>query len=186
MQVLWSERSGNCCKRRRDTKVVNLSDIWRTYEELLQPCGKSYPDVCPPNPFPVMDNCTGGRKQRCPSVFQKMHANGDDFVIVDLRGQANIISRDIARRLGDRNRGIGFNQLAVMSDCDDAAVRLTFWNPDGSTLDACGSATRGAAWKLLQEADSSSVIIRTNRGLLTCSNETDGLISVDMGKPFLL
>ncbi|EJT05436.1 diaminopimelate epimerase [Rhizobium sp. CCGE 510] len=117
--------------------------------------------------------------------FQKMHANGDDFVVVDLRGQANKINRDIAKRLGDRNRGIGFNQLAVMSDCDDAAVRLTFWNPDGSMLDACGSATRGVAWQLLRETGSSSVMVRTNRGLLNCSLETDGLISVDMGEPLL-
>lgn len=117
--------------------------------------------------------------------FQKMHANGDDFAIVDLRGQANIINRDIAKRLGDRNRGIGFNQLAVLTDCEDAAARLTFWNPDGSTLNACGSATRGVAWKLLRETTSSSVVVRTNRGLLTCSHETDGLISVDMGEPLV-
>lgn len=120
-----------------------------------------------------------------PFSFQKMHANGDDFVIVDLRGQANIVNEVIAKRLGDRNRGIGFNQLAALSDCDDAAARLTFWNPDGSTLDACGSATRGVAWKLLQETGSSSIALRTNRGLLTCSKEVNGLISVDMGVPLV-
>lgn len=117
--------------------------------------------------------------------FQKMHANGDDFVIIDMRGQVNIIDRHIAKRLGDRNRGIGFNQLAVMSDCDDAAAYLTFWNPDGSTLDACGSATRGVAWRLLQGRGSSSVVLRTNRGLLSCSKEVDDLISVDMGAPLV-
>lgn len=117
--------------------------------------------------------------------FQKMHANGDDFVIVDLRGQADFIDRDIVRRLGDRNRGIGFNQLAVMTDCEDAAVRLAFWNPDGSKLDVCGSATRGVAWKLLRETGSSSVIVRTNRGLLTCSKDVGDLIAVDMGRPSL-
>lgn len=115
--------------------------------------------------------------------FLKMHANGDDFAIVDLRGQSNTVDQDIAKRLGDRNRGIGFNQLAVLSDCGDAAARLTFWNADGSTLDTCGSATRGVAWKLLQEAGASSIVLRTNRGLLTCSMEEDGLISVDMGVP---
>lgn len=118
-------------------------------------------------------------------AFQKMHANGDDFVIIDLRGRANIIDRQMVKQLGDRNRGVGFNQLAVISDCSDAAGRLIFWNPDGSTLDACGSATRGVAWKLFQETGSSSVMLRTNRGLLNCSQEADGLISVDMGTPLL-
>ena len=115
--------------------------------------------------------------------FEKMHANGDDFVVIDLRGRTDTINEDVAKRLGDRNRGIGFNQLAVLTDCEDAAARLAFWNPDGSTLDVCGSATRGVAWKLLRESDASSVVIRTNRGLLTCALEADGLISVDMGKP---
>ncbi|WP_233835852.1 diaminopimelate epimerase [Paraburkholderia sp. ZP32-5] len=114
--------------------------------------------------------------------FLKMHANGDDFAIVDLRGQENFIDGMLARQLGDRNRGIGFNQLAMLSDCDDAVARLTFWNADGSTLDTCGSATRGVAWKLMRGAGSSSVVVKTNRGLLTCLEEND-LISVEMGVP---
>lgn len=120
-----------------------------------------------------------------PFSFQKMHANGDDFVIVDLRGQSNFINPDLIKRMGDRNRGIGFNQLAVMADCEDAATRLTFWNPDGSMLDTCGSATRGVALKLMQETGSASVVVRTNRGLLSCARETNGLISVGMGEPLL-
>jgi len=117
--------------------------------------------------------------------FVKMHAHGDDFVIVDLRGKVDPITSDVARRLGDRNRGIGFNQLAVVLDCEDAAARLLFWNPDGSRLDTCGSATRGVADKLMREADTSSIVLRTNRGLLTCVREPGQRVSVDMGKPLL-
>lgn len=117
--------------------------------------------------------------------FEKMHANGDDFVIVDLREQETVVDRHTVMRLGDRNRGIGFNQLAVIEECGDAAARLTFWNPDGSTLDACGSATRGVAWKLMRETGSRSLFLRTNRGLLKCAREGDDLISVDMGVPLV-
>ena len=117
--------------------------------------------------------------------FEKMHASGDDFVIVDCRGEQPFINAGIVRRLGDRNRGVGFNQLAVMTDCEDADARLMFWNPDGSTLDACGSATRGVAWKLMREMQSSCVTVRTERGLLTCKQAEDGLIAVDMGDPLL-
>lgn len=120
-----------------------------------------------------------------PIPFHKMHANGDDFVIVDLRGRANLVERELARAMGDRHRGIGFNQLAVMTDCDDAAARVTFWNPDGSTLDACGSATRGVAWRVLRETGATSAVLRTARGLLTCSAAANGLIAVDMGKPLV-
>lgn len=120
-----------------------------------------------------------------PIGFRKMHANGDDFAIVDLRGQdhAHAIDGNLARRMGDRKRGIGFNQLAVVSDCDDAAARVAFWNADGSPLDTCGSATRGVAWQLMRETGLSSLVLRTRRGYLECSTEANGLITVEMGRP---
>ena len=118
-----------------------------------------------------------------PLSFHKMHANGDDFVIVDSRNSANPLTSAMARQLGDRHRGIGFNQLAVILDCDDAAARLMFWNADGSTLDACGSATRGAADRLMRESNTTSIALRTNRGLLTCERTSTGAISVNMGEP---
>lgn len=118
-----------------------------------------------------------------PLSFHKMHANGDDFVVVDSRSSANPVTSSLVRRLGDRNRGIGFNQLAVVLDCDDAAARLMFWNADGSTLDTCGSATRGAADMLMREANTTSIVLRTNRGLLTCERTPVGSISVNMGEP---
>ena len=118
-----------------------------------------------------------------PLKFLKMHANGDDFVIVDLRNSSNSMTDNLARRMGDRNRGIGFNQLAVMLDDDNADARLMFWNADGSPLDVCGSATRGAADTLMRESNSSSITLQTNRGLLTCERTSTGAISVAMGAP---
>jgi diaminopimelate epimerase len=97
-----------------------------------------------------------------------MHANGDDFVVIDMRGAGGAVTGDLARRLGDRHRGIGFNQLAVMLDCADAASKLIFWNPNGTQLDACGSATRGVADILMRETQQSFVRVRTNRGLRQC------------------
>jgi diaminopimelate epimerase len=120
-----------------------------------------------------------------PLRFRKMHANGDDFVVIDMRGAAGAVTSDLARRLGDRHRGIGFNQLAVMLGCADAASKLIFWNPNGTQLDACGSATRGVADILMRETQQSSVRVRTNRGLLQCERTSIGNISVNMGEPLL-
>ncbi|UCJ15320.1 diaminopimelate epimerase [Pseudomonas sp. MM211] len=118
-----------------------------------------------------------------PLSFHKMHANGDDFVVVDSRNSANPVTGALARRLGDRNCGIGFNQLAVILDCADADARLTFWNADGSMLDACGSATRGVADLLMRESNSTRLVLRSNRGLLTCERISNGAIAVSMGEP---
>ncbi|WP_166217212.1 diaminopimelate epimerase [Pseudomonas atagonensis] len=118
-----------------------------------------------------------------PLTFHKMHANGDDFVLIDARNSDNPVTSQLARRLGDRHRGIGFNQLAMVLDCADADARLEFWNADGSALDVCGSATRGAADRLMREAGRTSITLRTRRGLLTCERSPTGAISVDMGMP---
>ena len=117
--------------------------------------------------------------------FVKMHAHGDDFIIIDRRGQDDPITAQIARRLGNRHTGIGFNQLAVVLDCDDAAARIKFWNPNGTPLQTCGSATRGVADRLMHETGSDSIVLRTERGLLTCVRAAARQVSVDMGAPSL-
>lgn len=118
-----------------------------------------------------------------PLNFVKMHANGDDFVLIDARGRTNPITRELARALGDRRRGIGFNQLVVLGDCSDSAAQLTFFNADGSSLDTCGSATRGASDLLMQESGVTSVQVKTARGLQQCLRLEDRSVSVEMGLP---
>ncbi len=115
--------------------------------------------------------------------FHKMHANGDDFVIIDARTSQIPSLDNLARKMGDRHRGVGFNQLAVLRACDDADAQLMFWNADGSALDTCGSATRGAADILMRERNIASVVLRTKRGRLTCARTATGEISVSMGQP---
>ncbi|AZE55781.1 Diaminopimelate epimerase [Pseudomonas synxantha] len=117
--------------------------------------------------------------------FVKMHAHGDDFIIIDRRGQDNPITAQVARRLGNRHTGIGFNQLAVVLDCEDAAARIQFWNPDGTRLHTCGSATRGVADRLMHEAGTQAIVLRTERGLLACTRVDGQQVSVDMGIPSL-
>jgi diaminopimelate epimerase len=115
--------------------------------------------------------------------FRKIHSLGDDCVLIDARGRANPITPAAARLLGDRHRGIGFNQLGVMLDCEDAAAELLFWNPDGSPLGACGTATRAAADLMMNETGLQAVVFRTARGLLACKRTSAGEIQVDMGAP---
>ena len=117
--------------------------------------------------------------------FVKMHAHGDDFIIVDRRGEDNPITAQIARYLGNRRFGIGFNQLAVVLDCEEAAARVQFWNPDGTRLHTCGSATRGVADRLMHEAGTDTIVLRSDRGLLRCTRADGQRVSVDMGPPSL-
>ena len=116
--------------------------------------------------------------------FKKMHGLGNDFVIVDSRGHGPLISAEIARGLGDRHLGVGFDQLAVISDSPQADVALTFFNADGSTAGACGNATRCVAQYEMQRLGRKTLSLITERGVLQACQE-GALVSVNMGHPML-
>ena len=117
--------------------------------------------------------------------FRKMHGLGNDFVVIDQRAEQATLSADLARAIGDRHRGVGFDQLAEIRPGTEADADLIFWNADGSQAEACGNATRCVAHLLLQESGRDNLVLRTVRGLLPCRRREDGLIEVDMGSPSL-
>ena len=116
--------------------------------------------------------------------FVKMHGLGNDFVIIDSRGQSARVTPELAKAIGDRNFGVGFDQLAEIRDSSDTDIVLDFWNSDGSRAGACGNATRCVGRLLLDELEKESVSIRTERGILTAQRAGDE-VSVNMGHPQL-
>lgn len=116
--------------------------------------------------------------------FVKMHGAGNDFVILDSRGRGPRVTPALARAIGDRNRGVGFDQLAEIRDGDDSDICLDFWNSDGSRAGACGNATRCVADLVMADLGQDAVSIRTARGLLLAQRR-DGAIWVNMGPPQL-
>lgn len=115
----------------------------------------------------------------------KMHGLGNDFVVIDQRGAAPFVDARLARALGDRHRGVGFDQLAVIEDDPEADVRLTFWNSDGSMSAACGNATRCIARWEMERRGVPALTLRTERGVLHARDEGGGLTAVNMGPPIL-
>lgn len=116
--------------------------------------------------------------------FRKMHGLGNDFVIIDQRDGEVALTADVVRAIGDRHRGVGFDQLAEIRPGTGADADLIFWNADGSQAGACGNATRCIAHMLLTETGQDRVVLRTERGLLPCRH-ADGVVEVDMGPPSL-
>jgi diaminopimelate epimerase len=117
--------------------------------------------------------------------FMKMHGLGNDFVVIDQRGNSIRVSEALARALGDRHRGVGFDQLAVLDDVDGADIGLTFFNSDGSMAGACGNATRCIARFEMATRGITSLSLKTERGLLQAEDAGDGLTRVNMGAPLL-
>jgi len=121
--------------------------------------------------------------------FIKMHGAGNDFVVIDSRGRgpgaAGVTTPALARALGDRNRGVGFDQLAEIRDDAVADVALDFWNADGSRAGACGNATRCVADLVMRDSGREGVTLKTARGILAARRLADGRVSVNMGPPQL-
>lgn len=113
--------------------------------------------------------------------FMKMHGLGNDFVVIDARGGAVVVTPDLARAMADRRRGVGFDQLAVIGPDERAEAHLTFYNADGSLSAACGNATRCIARRLMDETERDALVLATDAGLLPARDAGGGLTSVNMG-----
>lgn len=117
--------------------------------------------------------------------FLKMHGLGNDFVIVDARPGGEAMTPALAKALGDRNRGVGFDQLAVIRNGAGVVAEVDFWNSDGTEAAACGNATRCVARLLMAETGAEAVELRTGRGVLRAEDAGGGLTRVNMGPPVL-
>src|SRR5687767_276772 len=116
--------------------------------------------------------------------FTKMHGLGNDFVVIDARSRPLRLSDDQKRRIADRRRGIGCDQLIVLEQRKTigADVFMRIYNPDGSEAGACGNATRCVAGRLMAENGTDQVVIETISGLLETCVAGRGEITVDMGE----
>ncbi len=117
--------------------------------------------------------------------FMKMHGLGNDFVVIDLRAGGELPDAATVAAIADRNRGVGFDQLAVIRALDGVDARLTFYNADGSIAGACGNATRCIARYLMDGTGKASLRLRTDHAVLLAEDAGGGLTRVNMGAPVL-
>lgn len=114
--------------------------------------------------------------------FIKMHGLGNDFVVLDARkAPLPMMTPAVARALGDRRTGIGFDQLVLLEPSQAPelghAFRMRIFNADGSEVGACGNAARAVA--LLH---GEAAVIETGGGPIALE-PTEGGARVDMGAP---
>ncbi|MPY73367.1 MAG: diaminopimelate epimerase [Alphaproteobacteria bacterium] len=115
--------------------------------------------------------------------FTKMHGLGNDFVVIDRRKGKIALSAERMRAIGDRHRGVGFDQLVFVDPPKNgqADVAFRFHNQDGSEAGACGNGTRCVAAAVMAETGGDTLAIETIAGLLRAEKRGDGLYAVDMG-----
>jgi diaminopimelate epimerase len=115
-------------------------------------------------------------------AFTKMHGLGNDFVVIDARQRPLVLTDDQKRRIADRRRGIGCDQLIVLERSAQADVFMRIFNPDGSEAGACGNATRCVSGRLMAERGVERIVVETISGRLETRAADRGDITVDMGE----
>lgn len=116
--------------------------------------------------------------------FIKMNGAGNDFIILDERkAPLNLTIEDI-QLMADRQRGIGCDQLIVLSKAEGVDAFMTFYNADGSISGACGNGTRCIGGLLMREHYKKQVKLGTSAGILEAfATDTNGYVEVNMGQP---
>jgi len=125
--------------------------------------------------------------------FTKMHGLGNDYIYLDAIRQ-DLSGEDLphlARRLSDRNFGIGGDGIILIMPSDEADFRMRMLNADGSEAEMCGNGMRCFAKYLYEHGLTmkTDLVIETGAGLIRPRLQVQAgqvlSVSVDMGVPRL-
>jgi diaminopimelate epimerase len=113
-------------------------------------------------------------------AFTKMHGLGNDFVVIDARQSGVVLNDARVKRIADRKRGIGCDQLIVIRTSEQADCFMQIFNADGSEVAACGNASRCVP--VFLGRTNGETRIETKAGILSAYPAHEGEITVDMGR----
>ncbi|MBK1648068.1 diaminopimelate epimerase [Rhabdochromatium marinum] len=124
-----------------------------------------------------------------PLKFTKMHGLGNDFVVIDAIHQQVAMTAELTRRLADRRRGVGCDQVLLVEPPHTSTTDFHYriFNADGSEVSQCGNGARCFARFVHDKGltDKRQLYVSTKSGLLTLHLLDDGQVRVDMGVPRL-
>ncbi len=118
--------------------------------------------------------------------FTKMHSLGNDFVIIDGFEKHVSMSRDFARRIAHRKKGIGCDQILLLNKSNDGSnfFKFQIFNQDGSRSEQCGNGARCVA-RYLHDVRSeicNKIVLQTSNDEMVCTvNQAD--VSVQLAIP---
>jgi diaminopimelate epimerase len=115
--------------------------------------------------------------------FTKMHALGNDFVVIEANN-ARFPEHDGIRRLADRKTGIGFDQFLWLERgrTSGADVFYRTFNADGDEAEQCGNGARCIA-HLISGGVAQELNLEHTGGLSRAIVEGNGQVTVEIGIP---
>lgn len=125
--------------------------------------------------------------------FTKMHGAGNDYVYVNCFEERVDNPAEVARKVSNRNFGIGSDGLILIMPSTAADVRMRMFNSDGSESEMCGNGIRCVAKYAYDHGivSKKEITAETGAGILTLrlfTNSHDKVekVRVNMGEPRLI
>ena len=122
-------------------------------------------------------------------AFTKMHGLGNDFVVFDAVNQRVVLDETQLRAIADRRFGIGCDQILLVEPARRAGTEFYYriFNADGGEVEQCGNGARCFARFVHDKGltDSREIPVGTAAGDIRLYLEDDGLVRVNMGRPYL-
>jgi diaminopimelate epimerase len=118
--------------------------------------------------------------------FEKWHALGNDYVIVEAADLPAPLTAPAVRALCDRHTGVGADGVLLLEPPDEPGfvARLRIFNPDGSEAELSGNGAREAILYLRRRGwtDQTQFSIQTVAGEIRPTILSDTTCRVDMGR----
>jgi diaminopimelate epimerase len=118
--------------------------------------------------------------------FEKWHALGNDYVIVEAGDLPGALTPPVVRALCDRHTGIGADGILLLEPPDEPGfvARLRIFNPDGSEAELSGNGAREAILYLRRRGwtDRERFSIQTIAGEIRPTILSETTCRVDMGR----
>lgn len=119
--------------------------------------------------------------------FTKMHALGNDFVVIDAITQEVEMTAVRAKKLANRHTGIGCDQILLVEPPSNPDIDFGYriFNQDGSEVDQCGNGARCFA-KYVRDrklTGKDRISVETRAGVMELCINPDHTYSVVLGTP---
>ncbi|WGE33493.1 diaminopimelate epimerase [Actinobacillus genomosp. 1] len=119
--------------------------------------------------------------------FSKMHGLGNDFMVIDGVTQNVYLTEDVIRKLADRHRGVGFDQLLLVEPPYDPELDFHYriFNADGSEVAQCGNGARCFARFVTLKGltNKQDIHVSTAKGKMILTLKGEEKVRVNMGEP---
>lgn len=117
----------------------------------------------------------------------KMHALGNDFIVIDAVRQKISVTKKWIQQLSDRHRGVGCDQVLMITPPQNKKADFGYriFNADGNEVFQCGNGARCVGLFISQEklSDKKIIYLETSRDMMRVNLINNAEMQVDVAIP---